>query len=126
MCIRYQIAYHCAHTAPLDPHPTLCATAIARLVNVRNPHPGDPLCDPVVVQAIPSDDVCPGCATVFAGLLKRAGDRQRRRRRGELVDEGEERIVLGARGWPLLDRWVERTRFRLMIARFGEALAGGA
>lgn len=51
-------------------------SAIARLANVRNPFPGDPLCDPIIVQAIRSDDVCPGCATVFAGLFERAGDRQ--------------------------------------------------
>jgi len=43
-----------------------------------------------------------------------------------VVDDGEERIVLGARGWPLLDRWVERARFRLMIAWLGEAHASVA
>lgn len=41
----------------------------------------------------------------------------------QIVDEGKERIVLSARRWPLLDRWVERTRHRLMIARLGEAHA---
>lgn len=62
------------HPSRPDAHPSLCATAIARLANVRNPFPGDPLCDPIIVQAIRSDDICPGCATVFAGLFERAGD----------------------------------------------------
>lgn len=102
--------------------PSLCATAIARLANVRNPFPGDPLCDPIIVQAIPSDDVCRGCATVFAGLFERAGDRQTEEEmrvgvetrlvmqqkvinefmtlddQVQMVDEGEEGIVLGAPG----------------------------
>lgn len=119
MCIRYLINYHCGHVIPLDPAPTLCTRATSVIAEVHNSP-----CQPVEQQGIPSDDVCPGCVAVFAGLLERVGDRQRRRREGETVQQ--EDIVLDEDGMALFEWWLEQTRFRRMMAWFRDALASNA
>jgi len=119
MCVRYFANYYCGHVIPLDPAPTLCSRAASGIAQVYNSP-----CQPIVQQGITSDDVCPGCAAVFAGLFERAADRQRMRRQGETV--GEEVIILNQRGRALLARWIERIRWMRMMAWVGNALASVA
>ncbi|KAI9875279.1 MAG: hypothetical protein M1830_008664 [Pleopsidium flavum] len=85
MCIRHQIAYHCNHTFPLDPGPTLCSKAKSVISDAYNVP-----CKDIEQQAIPSDD------------------RQKKRQKGEAADE--EDVELEGSRMELFGWWVRRGR----------------
>jgi len=103
MCIRHQIAYHCHHTFPLDPTPTLCSKAKSVISDAY-----DNACKEVEQQAIPSDDVCRDCSALFTGLIERCVGRQKRRQKGEVADE--EDVELEGSRMDLFGWWMERGR----------------